>query len=97
MNWSYKDANRDYWSINATKKHKIPYNEVFGNIDPNYYETEWNVNIRFSITGKYFNTIWETNINTQFDEPILLIDILTKWANSISALTLQMTKYAKLD
>lgn len=97
--WGYKDGNREYWSIEAKETRRITADEVFGNKDNEYFETEWRVKILFSssgsFTGKNFKEVYSTILETQYDEPIDLSQILTNWISYTTAISIGMAEHAK--
>lgn len=86
--WKYKDSNRVEWEIRASRVGKVT-----TQFSCDYYETEWNYSI--------FNVDNHTDvhcgcINTQYDQTVLLDEILADYLRSISHWALGVARYAKL-
>jgi hypothetical protein len=104
--WHYKDGNRQYYTVIATIIGSVGKSEEF---DTDYFETVWRCNI-IRDDSRHFTSLEEASkrvygcdaelfsadLNTQYDEPIQLQDILIEYSNATSALCIGMAKYGNV-
>lgn len=97
--WHYKDGNRQYYTVLAVAKAKIACATEY---DPDYFEMQWTCEI-YKDDSDFFplynvphtqELIYTEDLQSQYDEPIKLNDILLAYSTYVAALCLGMAKFA---
>lgn len=91
--WRYKDGNRQYYTVIAIEGDKIP--DLNG---PDHFMTEWKCKIYKDNSGFFpaddvperqtQQLIYTETLQSQYDEPIQLNDILLAYSTDVAALCL---------